>query len=419
MQPAPTPKTQGSLARSTLIRMGVRIGVIITLATLFSYLHIFNSFRTEALVQMERMVQERSQREQAIFMLAEDNQVILKKALEERIQALRREEPGPRFDSLFVQLPDGTIRSRPEGFDATRMPCVFIPSGVGADTESRRWLLAAYDVLVQYGPAFHARLTDTYITLPGGALILYWPERPTWCQEAEPGMPISTFPFFTVSTPENNPQRQTAWTAIFADPVADAWLVSVSTPVDMEGRHAATISHDILIDELITRTLNEHLPGVYNMLFRGDGELIAHPGLELHGAAESYNILSAAGQPGPSVARLRSEELQVHLQQIFERVRQRSPGQSILEIPEHDEYAAVARLRGPDWIFATVLPQSVVSAAAFQAARYVLLFGVASLILELAIMFWVLRQQISRPLLDFTQATDQVAAGDFKVKLET
>jgi C4-dicarboxylate-specific signal transduction histidine kinase len=153
------------------------------------------------------------------------------------------------------------------------------------------------------------------------------------------------------------------------------------------------------------------------VLFRDDGELIAHPGLELQGAAESFNILNATGQPGPSVARLRSRELQDHVRHLFERVRQRLPEQSFLELPEHDEYAAVARLRGPGWTFATVLPKKVVSSDAFRVARYVLLFGLVSLLIELGIMFWVLRQQITRPLLDFTQATDRVATGNFQVKL--
>jgi two-component system NtrC family sensor kinase len=409
---------RGSLARATLLRMGVRIAVIIALTTLVSYLHIFNSFRREALSQMELMVQERSQHEQAIFVLAEDNQAILRKALEERILALGQEDPGPRSSRLFAQLPDGTIRSRPEGFDATKQPCVFVPRGVEAGAEYHRWLLAAYDVLMQYGPAFHARFTDTYISLPGGALILYWPERPGYCQQMEPDLSMATFPFFTVSTPGNNPQRQTAWTAMFADPVADAWMVSVSTPVDMEGRHVATISHDILVGELITRTLNDHLPGAYNMLFRDDGELIAHPGLDLRGAAESYNILSAAGQPGATTARLQSEELRAHLRDILQRVAQRPPQQSIVEIPEHDEYAATSTLKGPGWTFAMVLPRSAVSSEAFRVARYVLLFGLVSLLMELAIMYWVLRQQITRPLESFARAADQVAAGDFQVVVE-
>jgi len=418
MQPAPAPEVRSSLARATLIKMGVRIAVIIVLATGFSYLHIFNSFRTEALVQLERSVTERGQREQAVFVQAEDNHVILQKALEERLQAWRQQEPNPRFDSLFVRLPDGTIRNRPDGFDGTKMPGLFVPTGVVDGVDLRHQLLAAYDVVAQYGPAFHVRFQNTYITLPGGAIVIYWPERPTWCQEAEPGFVSSDFEFFTVTTPQSNPQRRTGWTAVFFDPVANASMVSVSTPVDVEGRHVATISHDILIEELKARTLDDHQPGAYNVLFREDGQLIAHPDLKLEGIEEGYNILGTDA-PSGAAARVGTAEQRAHLRALFERVKARPAGEVVLALPEHDEDLAVRRLEGPGWNFVTVLPERVVSSAAFHAARYVLVFGVVSLLMELAIMYWVLRQQIARPLLCFTQATDRLATGDFHVELET
>ncbi|HEX8440304.1 MAG TPA: histidine kinase, partial [Archangium sp.] len=110
--------------------MGVRIGLLIALTTLVSYLHMFHTLRKEALQQLERHVVERSQREQAIFVLAKDNHALLQKALKERIQASSQEDPNPRFDSLFTRFPDGTVRSRAEGFDGTRMAGVFVPPGV-------------------------------------------------------------------------------------------------------------------------------------------------------------------------------------------------------------------------------------------------------------------------------------------------
>ncbi len=408
-------EVRSSLARATLIQMGVRIAVVIVLATVFSYLHIYNSFRTESLVRLERSVVERGQREQALFVQAEDNQSVLQKALQERLLAWRQQEPNPRFDSLFVRLPDGTLRNRPDGFDGTRMPGLFVPKGVPDGVELRRQLLAAYDVVAQYGPAFHVRFQNTYITLPGGAIVIYWPERPTWCQEAEPGFVSSDFEFFTITTPEANPRRKTDWTAIFFDPVAKASMVSVSTPVDVEGRHVATISHDILIEELKVRTLGDRLPGVYNVLFREDGQLIAHSDLKLEGIEQGYNILSDAGQPGASAARVGTAEQRAHLRALFERVKARPTDAVVLELPEYDENLAVQRLEGPDWNFVTVLPERVVSSA----ARPLLVFGGVSLLLELAIMYWVLRKQIARPLLSFTQATSRLAEGDLRVALET
>ncbi|WP_343211088.1 HAMP domain-containing protein [Archangium violaceum] len=152
---------------------------------------------------------------------------------------------------------------------------------------------------------------------------------------------------------------------------------------------------------------------------RDDGQIIAHPELDLQGANVGYNILGAALKPGEVPPKLGSEAQQVHLRSLFEKVRNRPPGESLLELPEHDEYLAVDRLEGPGWNFVTVLPGSVVSAAALRSARYVLLFGLVSLLLELIIMYQVLQRQIARPLLGLTQAAHHVASGDFQVALDT
>ncbi|MFL5355291.1 ATP-binding protein [Archangium sp.] len=405
-----------SLARATLLQMGLRIAVVIALGTLFSYLHLFKTLRDQSLVQLERSVVERSQREESVFVLAEDNHASLQKALRERIQAVSEEEVTARFGRLFVSLPDGSVRNRPEGFDGTRMVGLFVPRGVPLDTGLRRRILAAYDVLTQYGPVLLTRFVDTFITLPEGPLIIYWPDRPTYCQEAAPTESVITHEFFPGSLPENNPRRQTAWSGVYKEPVSHKWMVSASTPLDMDGRHVATISHDVLLDELMARTGGDHLPGAYNVIFRDDGQLIAHPELKPDGAV-AYNLLDAE-RPEVST-RAGTPAQRAHLRRIFERVRGRSTGQAVVELPEHGEYLATVRLRGPGWNFVTVLPERVIAEPALQAARYVLVFGLASLVLELAIMFWVLRQQISRPLLAFTHATDGIAAGDFKVALDT
>ncbi|WP_245682431.1 ATP-binding protein [Archangium gephyra] len=414
-----TPRPPASLARSTLIQMGVRIGILIALTTLVSYLHMFRTLREEALQQLTRHVAERSQREQAIFLLARDNHALLQKALEARIRAWSQKDPEPLFDSLFTRWPDGTVRSRAEGFDGTTVAGVFVPPGVKLDTGLRRRILAAYEVISQYGPAFAARFTDTYVTLVEGPVITYWPTKPGWALELPTDDPTLEYEYFTITTPAKNPRRHTAWSGSYLYSPTQSWLVTANTPLDMDGRHVGSFSHDIYLDELMVRSINDHLPGAYNLLVRDDGQLIAHPALDMRGATVGYDILGSAPPPGESPPRLASEEERAHLRSLFEKVRSRQPGEDILELPEYGEYIAVARLQGPDWNFVTVLPKSVVTASALSAARYVLLFGLASLLLELVIMYWVLRKQISQPLLVFTQATHRVASGDFQVTLDT
>ncbi len=397
--------------------MGMRIAVVIALTTFFSYLHMLRTMRAEALLQLERYVTQRSQQEQAIFMLAEDNHAILKKALEERIRAYGQEDPSARFDSLLARMPDGSIRSRPEIFATTGSSGVFVPRGVTVNAELRRRILAALDVANQYGPAFHDRFVNTYIIFPEGVALGYWPGEASWAQAVPPDYLLTSQELFTISLPENNPRRQTVWSGIYPDTVTQLWAVSAATPLDLDGRHVATIYHDILLPELLARITRESLPGAYNMLLRDDGQLIAHPALKTEGATSGYEILSTTQPSG--AAQLGPGEDREHLKHLFERVKNRAPGQVVLDATEYGEYIAAARLQGPGWTFVTVLPEHVVNSAAFAASRYVLLFGLASLLLELAIMSWVLRQQITRPLLAFTQATDRVAAGDFKLELDT
>jgi two-component system, NtrC family, sensor kinase len=417
----PSSGPRAPLARSTLLKMGGRIAIIIALSTLFSYLHMLHALRAETLAQLQQHVSERAQREQGIFLLAEDNHALFRKTLAERIRTLQgqQEDVRARFDSLFTRLPDGTVRCRSEKLDGTRMVQLFVPRGVVLDDDFRTRILATYDVLTWYAPVFHVRFTTTYVTFPEGAIAGFWPTLPTWSLELPPDFSLADYEDFALAQPEKNPQRVTRWTGIFLETISNLWMSSVVTPVDVDGRHVATVGHDVLLDELMDRTINDHMPGAYNVLFRDDGQLIAHPSLKPRGATVAYNILRSASQPEVADKLLGSREDAAHLRGLFERVKSRQSDQATLELPEYDEHLAVTRLRGPGWNFVTVLPERVVSQPAFLAARYVLLLGILSLLVELVIMYQVLRQQITQPLLALTKATDKVASGDFKVALDT
>ncbi|HEX8701459.1 MAG TPA: histidine kinase, partial [Myxococcaceae bacterium] len=330
-------KSSASLARSTLINMGVRIAVVIALATVFSYLHLFHALRDEALEQLERHVSDRSQREQQIFLLAQDNHVALKQALRERIEAWRQKDPQPHFDTLFAQMPDGTIRNQFQGFDGTRLPQVFVARGVPVDDDFRRRLIAAYEVTAQYGPPLHVRFTDTYVMLPEGALVMYWPKAPTWSRDVEASYSFAELDYFTNSLVQNNPRRETTWTGVYEDEPSKVWLSSATTPLDLDGRHVASIGSDVLLDELMDRIIANHLPGSYNLLFRDDGQLIAHPDVETKSGTATYNILNPPPQEGGS-------KRQAHLRDVFDRVKGHTRDQRVLELPQHEEYLAVARL---------------------------------------------------------------------------
>ena len=399
-----TAQPRAPLARSTLLKMGARIAAVILLSTLVSFLYMRHTLRSEALASLSQHVAERALHEDAIFQLARDNHAALRQALDERIRALTPADVEERFARLFTLQADGSVRNCPGGgFDGTRQPWLFVPRGLALDAGLRRRLLASYDVLTQYGAPLHVRFTDTFITLPEGPFLVYWPDRPGYCAEIPADFSATTLDFFLGSLPANNPGRETRWSGVYQDEASAQWMVTATTPLDQEGRHVLSISHDILLSALIGRTQSEHLAGAYNLLFRGDGELIAAPGMREGEGAGSGALEAQRGLVRTLLARMKSP----------------GPGASALELPEEGDFAAVARLGGTGWYFATILPSGVVAVPAVRAARAVGVLGVLSLLLELLIMYWVLRREITRPLFGITRATARIAAGEFPVQLDT
>ena len=69
----PRPKYRQSIAHQTLMKMAATIALVIVTTTLVAYYCIESSMEKQALAQLEQYVTERGEREQALFILAQDN----------------------------------------------------------------------------------------------------------------------------------------------------------------------------------------------------------------------------------------------------------------------------------------------------------------------------------------------------------
>ncbi len=392
-----------SLARSTIIKMGVRIAIITIIVTLVSYWHVMSNLELQIVKQLDKYIIERGQYESTLFLLAEDNHIELKKELLWQLEKLGERDPQAEFDRLFVRSPDGVIRNRPKLFDGRRQAGVYIDETLIIDASIRRRVLIFYELATLYGKAWHNRFQDTYIITPENFVALYLPELPTWAQDATTDLYIPDEEYMWISDKKHNPKRVSAWTGLFYDKVSKTWMVSCTTPVDMGNRHIATIGHDIFLNELLDRTITNHIEGTHNIIFREDGRLIAHPQYmtQIMDAGGNFNILKSNNE---------------HLLNIFQSVKERPANAVVIENSKNNEYLAVTKIDGPDWYFVTVYPKSLLADLAFDTARFILLLGILSLLLEISIMFLILRSQIAKPLYEFISATQQIATGDFNIE---
>ncbi len=398
-----------SLTRTTLIKMGIRIAIVIFAVTLLSYWHVISILESQTLEQLEKYIVERGQRDSQLFLLAEDNHAVFKKEFLWQIENGPDRDPQSEFERLFVKWEDGVIRNKPEHFDGTRQVGVYIgktqgkPLTINADV--RRRVLIFYHFLMRYAPAWHNRFQNTYVTTPENIMIDYWPEIPNWAIDAPADLYIPNKEYFWVADQQHNPKRESVWTGVFYDNVSKVWMASCETPVDIANRHVATIGHDIFLTDLFNRTIDDHLEGAYNLIFREDGRLIAHPEYmtQIQDAKGDFNILNSDVQ---------------YLNNIFQAVKHRQPGTIALENTKNHEYLAVTKIAGPDWYFVTVYPKSLLANLAFDTARFILILGLISLLFEITVLFFVLREQVAKPLNDLMGVTEQITKGRFDTHLE-
>ncbi|MEC7523281.1 MAG: PAS domain-containing protein [Myxococcota bacterium] len=382
----------GTLARRTLVRIAIRVGLVIAVVTLLAYQHMVSNLEEQALAQLESYVRERGRHERELLARAERTQARVRREL---IARLAETDPAA-FDARFTRHDDGVVRNRPEALDGARHAQVWAGRDAELDASLRRRLVAAHAVVERLGPGVEAPFINLYVSFPENALAYWWPTAPDWSTRVDPALDIRGEEYVRVATPEANPERRPVWTGVYRDRYGP-WMVSCETPVDVDGRHVATVGQDLTLDALLERTRTERLPGTHNLLFRGDGRLIAHPRLYAEGDARDLQIgeLDDAG-----------------LQETLRLARALPEGEHLAFNEVDEVWLGVSHVEGPDWFWVVVYPKSLVAERAAGTAWVILLLGLLSLLVEILIFYLVLRRDVAEPLEALTVATEAMARGE-------
>lgn len=410
-----------SLTCHTLINLLFRMAGIFIVSALLTYGHITGQAQFNTQEQLQKYVTERGKREETIFQLAADRHILLKQAF-----AIALPESAKTLTPLFAWS-DGTHRNFPEHqdwhqFEGGLKSSVFVGRDVPLTATLHRQIRLFEQLMQQYAPAWRDRFVNTWIASPENVAVTYWPEIPGPLMVAG-DFDVHNQQFFYLSDHNHDPQRQTAWTDAYQDPASPDWVISVVTPIDdAAGHHIASIGNDIVLNSLIDRTNSDRLAGTYNLLVRQDGHLIAHPDYTTQIAAKHGTLkvqeladahlsrIFALIVPTESASELRPIE-----GNTFANSSQ-SGAQVVDNVRDH-EYIAFTQLAGPNWYFVTVYPQSLMQGSAQSAARFVLLSGGIALFVEMMFIYYVLNAQVTQPLAQLLQSTQQLAQGNFKVQL--
>ncbi|MBE9207776.1 sensor histidine kinase [Nostoc sp. LEGE 06077] len=390
--------------------MTLRVTGVILVSAGVSYVHVISNLETQTQKQLEKYIGGRGKQESSTFQLAHDNLLLLREQLLFRLKQPITINLQAEFKRHYFRWNDGTWRNFPQNrspkeFDSVRYTGVYIGRNVQITQELQHRLLMADPLVSAYGLAWSNRFVDTYFVMPENAAVTYWKGIPL-VLEAPPDVYNPEQEYFYIADPTHNPSRLPKWTGVYLDPSINVWMVSGILPVYDGDRFLGVVGHDVVLNELMERTIKDQLPGTYNLIFRADGRLIVHP-------QRTAEIQQSQGQ-------LNIDKINdPHLKRIFQLVTNAQSVTHVLENTQDREYLAITRLAGPEWYFVTVYPKSLLSEQAWNTARFILTSGAVALLIEVLLLLSVLYQQITKPLQQLTIASNQLAKGDFEIDLDT
>ncbi|MDY6992979.1 MAG: HAMP domain-containing protein, partial [Pseudomonadota bacterium] len=402
-----------SLVRQTLVKVTfLMIIVIVGMATVI-YLHVSHQLELQVLQHLKQYIQQRGAQESSLFILANDNHQRFAEDFLKRWQRLGDTDSQERFNHLFMPHEAGSWRLQPQLFAEHGLSGIISPN-THIDADLRRRLLLGYDMLTHYGPAWHNRFVNLYVTTPENAILIYWPEVPwglnanIWEVNAKLAIKKRRYDddIVVVIAEPHKAQEAPIWSDPYYDFAANNWLISVNKPINIGEYHALSIGHDIPLHELFDRTINQRLGSSYNMILSQEGRLIAHP-----------QFMEAIQAQGGDFAI--ADVADPHLKRIYELITQKPTDKVIIDNIKDDEYLVVTPLTGPAWYFVTVYPKTLIAEEAFQTTRMILLLGILALVFEIIVLFWIFKSQITKPLTKLMRATSRVASGDFDIQLDT
>lgn len=395
-----------SLTVDVMLQMAIRVSIVIIAVSALTYWHIYKTLVSSTIDGLEHYIHERGQRESAIFQLAESNHQIFRSSFIAHWQ--QDFFYNDRFFwQVFERRPDHTIHLQKKAYDGffnqSGLISKDITAYIGANApienhDFRKKLLLAYTLVDHFGTAWTKQFANLYVSMPENVNIVYWPGV-RWADNATSKLNVLSEEWVYITTQKNNPERKSVWTGLYYDPTALEWMVSLETPIDITPINTLNIGHDILLNALFDRVFNDHLSGTYNFIFRQDGRLIAHPA-KIEDMNRTRGMLM--------ISQLKDAQLSHYFQALQAKIEKKQSNYFITET--EDEFLAATKIEGPGWWFVTVYPKSLLSSPSLKAARFILIISILALIIELVMLYLVMKKKVVEPLEAFIAASSAIEA---------
>lgn len=229
----------------------------------------------------------------------------------------------------------------------------------------------------------------------------------------------TTQPFYTIVTPENNPERLPRWTNPYQDPAGAGLIITLSIPVYNGSEFVGVASADVRTSEISQIVSNIKLSETgISLLVDNSGVILALPNEGYQYFGLEPETLQVNETPKQSILDSPFQDVQ----EIAKQVLSTDSGTSKIEVDGVDTYLSVTTLESTGYKLAFIAPVSELEGEII-ASRTIIDEQIASTIQEVSLILtilvavgifasFVVGQVITRPLKRLTETVEQIAAGN-------
>jgi len=402
-----------SLSRRFQVSLGILSVVLTTLGALGAFFVFQRELSHRQISYLNDYVKERSTNVDKRFSNLENLHKAAATELERRVQRLSPEQADRLIETYYPLQADGTRRSRPEYFDGHTMPSGEMTYGVGAflsrgadiPAREKAALVAAFEVVSDFGQAAHREYDNFYFFTPSTRLVMFGPDRQDrlmfYRKTAPASLDISKEEMANLVLPRNNPGRVTRCTnlqRLIQDNQGERLATGCLTPAYVDGEFVGAFGSSIELTGFFLEAIRNTLPGASNLVVTSKGELIAYPGFETPGRASEQTI--------------RDYERRLGVKAVVRAIQADGKAHGVITSPGGQEIVAYGKLAGPDWYLLLTYPKSAVTWSAARSASWVLLLGLVAAVAQVLLVVALARRTIVQPLRRLAASCEPEAFGE-------
>lgn len=404
---------QFALSKQLLRQIFVWSALLVTLVTGAVFWASMVQTRDQQIVNMAQLAEQRVQVGRNFFIEAEQTTATFAQLF---VSAYAARQSDPQLLQRYQQWTDETspgVRRLQQRFHTgvtldnvywQALSAFIGPWSQPRDEELQARIMLALELLNQLGPAWQHRFANTHVTMPENVLLNYWPES-AWGLLARADLDITAYAVVGSTLQANNPQRIPNWTGLYFDESAGHWVITYQRPVDYQGRHLITPSHDVYVDDVMNALVSDSTPAVEYYIFNQQSQLVAGP--QRYQENNEYIGIIDVNKPG-------LEPLAALYQQIRDNPPQASGPQQFLQSSDGESLLVVTFVAGPDWYHVTRYPLAMIRTEAMTASLSIAGLGAALLLAVLLVVWLFVRHRISRPLQQLQHAAEAVSRGHYQ-----